>query len=54
MLNRNELRKRIIKALVNAPKTALQRLIDETDDKDEKDYIKRTASALKVNLGGAE
>ena len=52
MINRNDLQKRIIKALANAPITAIQRLIDETDSKDEKEHIKRVASALNVNLGG--
>lgn len=48
-MSRNDLQKKVIQALANAPKTALQELI-KTSTKDEGETIKRIASALNIKL----
>ena len=48
-MSKNELQKKVIQALANAPKTALQELIKQSN-KDEGETIKRIANALDIKL----
>ena len=49
MNTKSSLHKRIISALVNAPKTALQELCKQVTS-DEREQIKRIAAALGITL----
>lgn len=46
----NKVQKKIIKALAEAPATALKELLKECSDPVEKDLIKRIAEALGIKI----
>lgn len=50
MTTQNNIHKCIIKALANAPATAIRDLLAQTYDPEERDQIKRIAAALGVKL----
>ncbi len=50
MTTSNQMQKRIIKALANAPAAALRELLNQTTDRTEREQIARIAAALGVRL----
>lgn len=54
MTTPNNMQKKIVKALANAPAAALRELIRQTTNTEEIEYIKRVANALNIKLNNGE